>query len=103
MPRIAHCEFKDGGCDDPRCKRTFCALAAEELEQERALAAAEAEEVRQEAEEMVARAFSLRHHKATDAEVLKAIRRNPEILEMARVRLRERKAALAGIKLDLDL
>jgi hypothetical protein len=25
MPRIPDCEFKEGGCDDPRCKLGLCA------------------------------------------------------------------------------
>jgi uncharacterized protein (DUF3084 family) len=34
MPRIAHCDFKEGGCDDGRCKIGACVL--EGLERARA-------------------------------------------------------------------
>jgi len=98
-----HCDFMDGDCDRPDCKRTFCVLAAEEQARASAALIAEADEVRKEAERLVEAAFTHRHHKPTDRQVLDAIEHNPEILDMARKRLAERKAALGAIRLNLNL
>src|SRR6185437_14650114 len=70
MPRIAHCDYQDGGCDDPRCKIGACILAIEERQAIAGAAAARSAKVQEIAAEVVDAIFKgTRRRKATASEL----------------------------------
>lgn len=84
---VSDCEFKTGGCDDPRCKRGFCLLEQEERAAVAAQATAQRERVAKRAEEI-----AIRHLKAKGND-------NPSVSDIQRVATRETIVAMAAQQL----
>lgn len=87
MRRILDCDFKEGGCDDPHCKRGLCVLERDERERSRARAGAEAREFDEEKVAFILAAFEAqRREKPTDAQIRRLLN-HPKVVAAAQQRI----------------
>jgi len=104
MSRIPNCEYKDSGCDDPRCKRTFCVLGAEERDRAQKAAEVEAEEIRKEAVSLVELMFRVkRRPRPTDRQVAEFLKKRPDFYQLAKEAIERRRKEPPITLADLGL
>jgi hypothetical protein len=86
MARIAHCEFKEDGCNDPRCKVGSCILQNEENARASRKVASEAEEIRKEAEKLAIEILERKRLGPTQ-QLIKKLSEDPRVLVAAKRRI----------------
>jgi hypothetical protein len=102
MARVAHCEFKEGGCDDGRCKIGVCILDVEEREKEHQRVIARHARIRTEAIRLLDDLFkTTRRRKATASEIEEYLA-NPKFWAVAEQRV-EGEERLAQLPIRIDL
>jgi hypothetical protein len=94
MPRIAFCEFQDAGCDDPRCKVSFCVLQKEYDGNLAALEAGEVERIRKKAEIIAKGVLKSRGVRKPTWEQIRDLARKPQLFALAKKQLAEEDALL---------
>lgn len=92
MPRISDCAFKEGGCDDPRCKRGLCILERDREARVVAREGAAAATIRTEAEAVIIDRFYIQGRKKPSPEQIARLSDRPEVVEEAKRRIAERKS-----------
>ena len=91
------CDYKDGGCDDGRCKLDFCFLAKEEEATIAAAKAAEAERVWPEAERVARELLKRKASVSRPASKSRRWRRS-DVLKVAKERLADAEAQAREIR-----
>jgi hypothetical protein len=94
MARIANCEFQDNGCDDPRCKKTFCVLQKEEDDRLAANAAREEARVRQRALDIAKRILEQKGDSKPYQGQAEKLAEQARVIELARKQLADEDAVL---------